>query len=232
MLVGAPVADARAQGAVKMETYQMVLLKAGPQAGTTSAEARQPLILGHLAYFRQLVIDGKLVLVGPMTDDGPVKGILVFRGTPEEAQALAEGDPAVKAGLFVPDVHPWLSQEGLGNGYAEAARTKPIHELPMEPLQFAFLVRGPKYTPELTPEVEKIQRAHLTHIGDMAKAGKLVIAGPFLDGGNLRGVFVFRCPEAEAKALAAEDPAVKAGRLLLEFHPWMLNTAAIPAPAP
>jgi uncharacterized protein len=52
--------------------------------------------------------------------------------------------------------------------------------------------------------------------------GKLPVAGPFADDGPARGVVVYRVKDvAEAKALAAQDPAVKAGRLVLEAYPWM-----------
>ena len=52
--------------------------------------------------------------------------------------------------------------------------------------------------------------------------GKLVMAGPFTDGAAARGIVVYRVKDvAEAKALAADDPAVKAGRLVLEAYPWM-----------
>jgi uncharacterized protein YciI len=84
-----------------------------------------------------------------------------------------------------------------------------------------FLYRGPRWTPETTPETEALQEAHMANIRKMAGEGKLLIAGPFLDGGDLRGIYVFRVATmAEAQALAATDPAVKAGRLRLEFHPW------------
>jgi len=84
-----------------------------------------------------------------------------------------------------------------------------------------FLYRGPKWTPEQTPETEAIQKAHLANIQKMAEAGKLLVAGPFTDGGDLRGLYVFRVATMEeAQGLAATDPAVKAGRLRLEFHPW------------
>ena len=37
-----------------------------------------------------------------------------------------------------------------------------------------------------------------------------------------RGIVVYRVKDvAEAQALAADDPAVKAGRLVLEAYPWM-----------
>ena len=84
-----------------------------------------------------------------------------------------------------------------------------------------FLHKGPNWAPQETPETQAIQQAHLANIQKMAEAGKLLVAGPFLDDGELRGLYVFRVGSmAEAQALAATDPAVKAGRLRLEFHPW------------
>ena len=61
----------------------------------------------------------------------------------------------------------------------------------------------------------------MANIRKMAETGKLILAGPFTDDGDLRGLFVFRTGTLEeAKALAEQDPAVKAGRLRLEWHPW------------
>ena len=57
------------------------------------------------------------------------------------------------------------------------------------------------------------------------KQGKLVMGGPLVNSsgaGERRGVVVYRVKDvAAAKALAAEDPSVKAGRLTLEAYPWM-----------
>ena len=104
---------------------------------------------------------------------------------------------------------------------AAAAAPPETEEWEMATYQVAFLRRGPAWTPGSTPELEKLQAAHLAHIGKMAETGKLIIAGPFSDGGDLRGMFIFRVDTAEeAKALAEQDPAVKAGRLVLEWHPW------------
>ncbi len=84
-----------------------------------------------------------------------------------------------------------------------------------------FLYRGAKWTPGETPESRQLQEAHMANIQKMAAAGKLVIAGPFMDNGDLRGLYVFRAASAdEAKALVESDPAVKAGRLRFELHPW------------
>ena len=62
----------------------------------------------------------------------------------------------------------------------------------------------------------------MAHIGEMAKGGHLVAAGPFGDNGELRGIFIFQVESIEqAKALAEADPAVKAGRLAIDVHTWM-----------
>lgn len=51
--------------------------------------------------------------------------------------------------------------------------------------------------------------------------GKLLLAGPFGDDTDLRGIFVFKVASMEeAQALIATDPAVQAGRLRVELHPW------------
>jgi uncharacterized protein YciI len=84
-----------------------------------------------------------------------------------------------------------------------------------------LLYRGPAWTPAETPEVRALQEAHLANIRKMAGEGKLLLAGPFTDGGDLRGLYVFKVGSIEeAKALTASDPAVKAGRLRFELHPW------------
>jgi uncharacterized protein YciI len=91
----------------------------------------------------------------------------------------------------------------------------------MTTYQVAFLRKGPNWTPGDSPEHKALQGAHLAHIGKMAETGKLILAGPFADGGDLRGLFIFRVDSLEeARALAEQDPAVKAGRLVLEWHPW------------
>ena len=84
-----------------------------------------------------------------------------------------------------------------------------------------FLYTGAKWTPEETAETRKLQEAHMAYILKMGTEGKLVIAGPFADNGDLRGLYIFRVGSAaEAKALVESDPAVQAGRLRFELHPW------------
>ena len=54
----------------------------------------------------------------------------------------------------------------------------------MTTYQVAFYRKGPAWTPSTTPEHKKLQSEHLAHIGKMADSGKLILAGPFSDGGD------------------------------------------------
>lgn len=68
---------------------------------------------------------------------------------------------------------------------------------------------------------EKIQEGHMANIRRLAKLKKLVVAGPFGDNGDLRGIFIFDVPtKEEVETLLQTDPAIKAGRLSYEIHPW------------
>ena len=68
----------------------------------------------------------------------------------------------------------------------------------------------------------------MAHIREMGASGKLVAAGPFLDDGALAGIFVFDATAEEARALADRDPAVQAGRLVLDLHGWMVAEGVLP----
>src|SRR5260370_1190186 len=84
-----------------------------------------------------------------------------------------------------------------------------------------LLRKGPNWTAASTEETQRIQAGHMANIGKMAATGKLVVAGPLSDDGELRGVFIFHdVSMEEARAMVDHDPAVKAGRLAVELHPW------------
>jgi uncharacterized protein YciI len=92
-----------------------------------------------------------------------------------------------------------------------------------------MLVKGPKWTPETSPALEQLQKDHLAHLRKLALSGKLVLAGPLTDGGTIRGLCVFKAASLEeARAFEDDDPAVKAGRLAIEAHPWMVQKGILP----
>ncbi|WP_339724401.1 YciI family protein [uncultured Paraglaciecola sp.] len=85
-----------------MKSYVLVILKTGPNDKTiTDLEQRSELFKGHFANMNRLAKASKLVLAGPLMDDKPKRGLLIFNvKTIEEAEALVKTDPAVQAGVF------------------------------------------------------------------------------------------------------------------------------------
>ena len=85
-----------------------------------------------------------------------------------------------------------------------------------------FLKKGPnRNQPE--EEAKKIQEQHLAYLGNLFKKGILNINGPMGDDGDIAGISVYSTATLEdALQFAKADPAVKAGRLVVEAHPWWL----------
>ena len=88
-------------------------------------------------------------------------------------------------------------------------------------LYFVMLKKGPDRTQD-SMTARNIQEQHLANINKLASTGKLLVAGPFLDNDNWRGIFILKTDSLdEAEQLVKTDPAIKAGRLSYEIHPWM-----------
>jgi uncharacterized protein len=86
-----------------------------------------------------------------------------------------------------------------------------------------LIVKGPKWTKEKSPALTQMMEGHMANINAMAATGKLVAAGPVIDDGTLRGIFIFDTATAEeARALADKDPSIASGHFALEIHPWMV----------
>lgn len=89
----------------------------------------------------------------------------------------------------------------------------------------ALLKKGPNRTQDSTTAA-KIQAGHMKNIERMAKEGKLVVAGPFEDDWDVRGIYIFNVSTVEeAQKLTATDPAIIAGRLVMELHPFYCSAA-------
>lgn len=216
-------AIARAQDKKEPESqliqFHLALLKRGPNY---SAEGMsKDLQSEHVANVMSLLESGKAVIAGPLGDDSDIAGIFILRAaSAEEARGWAEKDPAVKAGYFVAEMHPWWSEDVM---------KKPTKPVKLTTAYLGLLKRGEKWTPEKTPATAELQNAHLANIVRLAEMKKLVVAGPFGDDGQLRGIFVFNVASIEeARALAETDPAVQAGRLAIEMHPWLVPEGVLP----
>jgi uncharacterized protein YciI len=90
----------------------------------------------------------------------------------------------------------------------------------MQQYYIAFLKRGPIRN-QNEEESATLQEEHLAHLEKMYNLGYADISGPFGDDGDIRGITIYNVPTQKmADSLANSDPMVKAGRLVIEIHPW------------
>ena len=97
----------------------------------------------------------------------------------------------------------------------------------MKTYVMAFLKRGPNRSQD-SITAANLQRSHLDNITKLAQMGKLVVAGPFLDTGDLRGIYIFDVGTIEqAKKLTETDPAIQQGTLVMELKLWYGSAALL-----
>jgi uncharacterized protein YciI len=82
----------------------------------------------------------------------------------------------------------------------------------------AILKTGPHRTPD-GPARDELFKGHFANIARLADEGKLVVAGPFGDKTDWRGMFILavETPEA-AQQLVATDPVIRSGEMIAEYH--------------
>ncbi len=95
----------------------------------------------------------------------------------------------------------------------------------MKKYVFTFLRKGTNRNLS-EEEARELQIAHLNNINRMAEERKLIVAGPFLDDGDIRGIYIFDVETIEeAEKLTGSDPAIQAGVLTMEFKEWYGSAA-------
>ena len=93
----------------KTKEYCFVLLKPAPR--TEQADIKK-IIWEHGRRNFALRADGLLSIVCPVTEETGVSGLGIFNAGREEVKKIMDDDPAVKAGIFVYEIHPCRSFPG------------------------------------------------------------------------------------------------------------------------
>jgi uncharacterized protein len=107
---------------------------------------------------------------------------------------------------------------------AELAKKLGADERGMRQYIMCFLKTGPLKVDE-TKRAE-LMKGHFAMINRAAEQGKLVLAGPFVDGGEFRGIYLFDVKTIdEAKALTETDPSINEGYFKVEFIKWYGSAA-------
>ncbi len=206
--------------------YYLAFLRRGAKWTPESTPETERIQKGHMAHIGEMAKGGHLVGAGPFGDNGELRGIFIFQvGSLEQAKALAEADPAVKAGRLAIDVHTWMGPRGIGAKYAEEKKMNPQSKDEMVIYQMALLSRNAG----AGAESRGVDKQRATYIEELIRAGKLIASGPFEGDGKMSEVLFFQnVSSEEARALIENHPAVKAGRLAFEIHPWWAAKGTLP----
>ena len=93
----------------------------------------------------------------------------------------------------------------------------------------AVLKTGPMDS-KITDEAKRqdLFAGHFANMAKLAAEKKLVLAGPFIDGGEKRGLYIFNVMTIEqARALVETDPAVTAGIFTAELTKYYGSAALL-----
>ena len=98
-----------------MKMYVLCILKTGPKDAEIKGDERKEIFAGHFANIGRLADEGKLAVAGPFgKNDKAYRGLYIFNvATIEEAEKLVMLDPAVKAGVFVPELTLWYGSAAM-----------------------------------------------------------------------------------------------------------------------
>lgn len=74
----------------------------------------------------------------------------------------------------------------------------------------------------ISEDEERIMEAHFEYLKKLSEEGRIIIAGPCLDGSF--GIIVFNARDMdEAKTIMEQDPSVKARIMEAELHPFRVS---------
>jgi uncharacterized protein YciI len=96
----------------------------------------------------------------------------------------------------------------------------------LKPYFLCLLRKGPQW--DVTHGHEDLMPLHLAFLRRHAEAGSIVSTGPALGhlhnpSDDVTGIIILRAESLEeAQALTAEDPAIRAGRLIADLRPVFL----------
>jgi hypothetical protein len=93
----------------KTRNYSVVILK---NVSTPPGPENMKVIWEHARRNFALRAEGELSIVCPIADGSGVSGIGIFNADVETTKRIMDEDPAVKAGIFLYEVHPCRSFPG------------------------------------------------------------------------------------------------------------------------
>lgn len=213
-----------AAGAAPEPTCYFILLNKGEgraKLKDMSKEAVAKMQADHVGNLGTLGKQGRGLAAGPLGDNGFIRGIVVLKvASLEEVKDCFKPDPFVQNDVLAVEAHPWLANV---NGFG-----KPDEPFAMAQHTLAIVRKGPNFQAKsgaVTPD-ELVQA--LPSLRTQSDTGELVVSGPMLDAKELFGVMLFRSASStNLQTQLDQEPAVKSGRLTVEFHPQFMGSGVL-----
>jgi uncharacterized protein YciI len=173
-------------------------------------------------YLRNLVNDDVALVAGPLLDHDRIEQVAVLGvDTREDAEEVFRRSPAIETGRNLVEVYSWRAAEQILRKPKDPDATRIV---------LLGLFKRPADAPSFSEsDLQLLQAGHLENMRRMATSGDLVIAGPVEDGGELRGILVFRTQDVgRIETLLDRDPSVRARRLTYELYRWRVPKGSWP----
>lgn len=217
------------QATPELRTYQLVLVRPNPDF--TEPDSAHDRLASHRMdrlktagnlYLDNLVKDEMAVIAGPLPENPDIQQIAILdRDSIKDAEFVFQQSPAVTTGRLKLEYYNWTAPDGV------LRRPRDPYSSRIAKIGLLYRAdRAPQYPSE---KLEQIEAEHQAHLKRMEELGGLVISGVVEKGNDLHGVLIFRARTADRiEELAAQDPAIKAGRLRLELHDWEVAAGSWP----
>jgi uncharacterized protein YciI len=100
---------------MQTDHYTIALLLLRDDAPSLSKDEENALQDAHMAHLSLLHERGELLIAGPVlgAPERRLRGVGIYRGDVERTRALTESDPAVRAGRYRTETHPWMVPAGM-----------------------------------------------------------------------------------------------------------------------
>lgn len=218
------------------EDYCFGFLMANPQRAALPEAQAAEIQKGHLAYLRQMALAGKLLAAGPLAQSETLRGIVIYRcKNLEEAEALAEADPAVRNDRLHAIFQTWRGPNGLGEPPTSRLQRDPAAKYTMVTLPFVLLRRTEKG--QRDPSL-KTMRKEQEFLGKLRRRKQLRLDGAFLgkpdrpySAAEPGALLVFAAmPLKDAIGIAKNHPLVRQGYATIDALEWQVADESIPFP--
>ncbi len=108
---------------IETKSYLILLRPSRADFLQTVTPDEQAVLGAHFVRLQKLQAEGKLLLAGPCED--AAYGLVIVRTTSEdEAKGIMADDPAVKAGIFTAELHPYIISLGPADWRGDGLQTQ------------------------------------------------------------------------------------------------------------